>query len=35
VWAGEEGRILCYNSSGVRFAEVRLSEAPDPRKLAT
>jgi hypothetical protein len=34
VWAGEEGRILFYDSTGGRFAEAHLSEAPDPRKLA-
>src|ERR1700750_2263553 len=34
VWAGEEGRILFYDSQGGRFAETRLSEAPDPLKLA-
>jgi hypothetical protein len=34
VWAGEEGRILFYDASGDRFAEARLSEAPDPLKLA-
>src|SRR5262245_25839471 len=34
VWAGEEDRILFYDSTGARFAEVRLSEAPDPLKLA-
>ena len=34
VWAGDENRILFYDSTGQRFAEVRLSEAPDPRKLA-
>jgi hypothetical protein len=34
VWAGEENRILFYDSSGVRFAESRLCEAPDPRQLA-
>lgn len=33
VWAGEEGRILYYDSKGMRFAETRLSEAPDPRQL--
>jgi hypothetical protein len=33
VWAGEENRLLFYDSTGVRFAEVRLSEAPDPLKL--
>jgi hypothetical protein len=34
VWAGEENRILFYNSSGERIGETRLSEAPDPRSLA-
>ncbi len=34
VWAGEENRILFYNSSGERVAETRLAEAPDPRTLA-
>jgi hypothetical protein len=34
VWAGEENRILFYDSTGVRFAQTRLSEAPDPRKVA-
>ena len=34
IWAGEEHRILFYNSMGDRFAEFRLSEAPDPLKLA-
>jgi hypothetical protein len=34
VWAGEENRILFYNSSGERVGETRLSEAPDPRVLA-
>lgn len=34
VWAGEEDRILFYDSSGMRFAETRLSEGPDPRELA-
>jgi hypothetical protein len=33
VWAGEEARILFYDSGGVRFAESRLSEAPDPLRL--
>ena len=31
---GEEGRILFYDSTGGRFAEARLTEAPDPRNLA-
>ncbi len=34
VWAGDEGRVLFYDSHGVRFAETRLSEGPDPRELA-
>jgi|SRR5207245_7093146 hypothetical protein len=34
VWAGEENRILFYDSTGLRFAETRLSDAPDPRQLA-
>ncbi len=33
VWAGEEDRILFYDSGGMRFAECRLSEAPDPLKV--
>lgn len=33
VWAGEEHRILFYDSTGLRFAEVRLSESPDPRAV--
>jgi hypothetical protein len=34
VWASEEHRILFYDSTGERFAEARLSDAPDPQKLA-
>jgi hypothetical protein len=34
VWAGEEDRILFYDSSGARFAQTRLSEGPDVYKLA-
>jgi hypothetical protein len=34
VWAGEENRILFYDSTGLRFAETRLSEGPDPVRLA-
>jgi hypothetical protein len=29
VWAGDEHRILFYDSTGDRFAEARLSDAPD------
>jgi hypothetical protein len=34
VWAGDENRILFYDSRGERIGESRLSEAPDPRALA-
>jgi hypothetical protein len=34
VWAGEENRILFYDSTGSRFAESRMSDGPDPAKLA-
>lgn len=34
VWAGEENRILFYDCTGARFAETRLSEAPDPARIA-
>ncbi|MFN4258851.1 MAG: hypothetical protein ACK4RK_06105 [Gemmataceae bacterium] len=34
IWAGEEDRILFYDATGERFAETRLSDAPDPRRLA-
>jgi hypothetical protein len=34
VWAGEENRILFYDSTGQRFAETRLSEGPDAVRLA-
>ena len=34
VWAGEEDRILFYDTAGERFSESRLSDAPDPRQAA-
>jgi hypothetical protein len=34
IWVSEENRLLFYDSTGLRFAEARLCEAPDPRKLA-
>jgi hypothetical protein len=34
VWAGQENRILFYDSTGLRFAESRLSEGPDPVEIA-
>jgi hypothetical protein len=34
VWAGEENRVLFYDSSGERFAETKLSESPDVGRLA-
>jgi hypothetical protein len=33
VWAGDEDRILFYDSTGSRFAEARLCESPDPAEL--
>lgn len=30
VWSGDDGRIIFYDSSGVRFQEVTLSENPAP-----
>ena len=33
VWAGEENRILFYDSLGQRFAQTTLTESPDPREL--
>ena len=29
VWAGDEHRILVYDSTGTKYSEVRLSEGPD------
>jgi hypothetical protein len=34
LWASEENRILFYDSQGIRFAETRLSDAPDHSKVA-
>ena len=34
VWAGEENRVLFYDSTGLRFAETHLSEGPDPLQAA-
>ena len=34
IWAGDENRILYYNSCGERVAESKLTESPDPRALA-
>src|SRR5436305_2002420 len=34
VWAGEEDRILFYDSTGLRFGQTRLSEGPAPVDLA-
>jgi hypothetical protein len=34
VWAGDEDRVLFYDSAGQRFAQTRLSEGPDARALA-
>ena len=34
VWSADADRIIFYDSTGQRFGEVHLSEAPDPLKLA-
>jgi hypothetical protein len=34
VWAADEFRILFYDSTGERFGEARLSEAPDATSLS-
>lgn len=34
VWAGDERRILYYDSTGLRFGESLLSEGPSLRELA-
>jgi hypothetical protein len=34
VWAGDESRVLYYDSSGLRFAETHLSDSPDAAALA-
>ena len=34
VWAGEENRILFYDSGGLRFSETRLSESPATKEFA-
>ena len=34
LWTGGENRILFYDSTGLRFAETRLSEGPDPQEAA-
>jgi hypothetical protein len=34
VWAGEENKILFYDSTGLRFGVSRMCEGPDPLELA-
>ena len=34
VWAGDENRVLFYDSAGERTGEALLSEAPDVAELA-
>jgi hypothetical protein len=34
VWSADEGRILFYDAKGERCGETRLSEGPDPSRLA-
>jgi hypothetical protein len=29
IWAADEDRVLFYNSTGARFADLRLTDAPD------
>jgi hypothetical protein len=33
IWAGEEGRVLFYNSAGERIHHIRLTESPDPASI--
>jgi hypothetical protein len=33
IWAGEEHRIFFYDSTGARFADIHLSEAPDATRI--
>lgn len=33
IWTADEHRILFYDTIGARFAEVHLSEEPDPAKI--
>jgi hypothetical protein len=35
LWAGDEDRILFYDSRGFRFAETHLCEGPDMCQIAT
>jgi hypothetical protein len=34
LWAGEENRIIFYDSAGQRFSETRLRHGPNPRELS-
>jgi hypothetical protein len=34
IWAGQEDRILFYDSTGQRFAETRITDGPDPLEIA-
>lgn len=34
IWVCPEHRVLCYDSAGMRFLELRLCEAPDAAALA-
>jgi hypothetical protein len=34
IWACEENRILYYDSTGERYGETRLSDAPEPVRKA-
>jgi hypothetical protein len=34
IWPADEDRVLFYDSTGVRFTETSLSDAPDAPRLA-
>ena len=33
IWAGDDHRLLFYDSTGTRFAEMQLSDAPDLEQI--
>lgn len=33
IWSADEHRLLFYDTVGMRFADVQLSEEPDPAKI--
>lgn len=34
IWAGPENRVLFYDTTGLRFTEVQLSDSPDLEQCA-